>query len=621
MNLLCKTSDQHFSKRPVSLLLALLLFCTLFLDGCLKKPEEQTPTTASPYTEETAESYEHFEEEQLKAQKEFDRQMRELFRDEVSGRQVDLHFLLKDPSAYGIEKAQSLYGQISLEEMAQARQDQQNLKTMLDRFDPALLTDEQRLTWRILQSFLATEEKGYGLEIYSQPLAVTIGVQAQLPILLSEYIFYRKQDVDDYLELLAGIDDYYRQLLDFQRQKTEAGLAISDLLLDHLIESCEGYLLTPGDNFMIDTFNSRLDTLPELTEEEKNAYRQQNEALLESHFVPAYQLLIDGLNSMRGTGSEEKGLCAYPKGKEYYEYLVYSATGTSYSSIEELLKDMELTMNKQLVQTSVLLRFHPELADELGTYSYRQTKPEDMLEELKNLSQKDFPPLAECNYTLKTVPKSLELALSPAFYLVSPIDDYQDNVIFINENPRFASNELYNTIAHEGYPGHLYQNVYFHTHCNMDIRQLLSFKGYSEGWATYVEYLSYFMDNGLKPEMGELLAANSIASLGLHACLDVYVNYMGWDREQVREYLEDYYEDPGELVDALYLAMIENPSNYLSYYVGFMEFMNMRQTAEKELGDSFDAKAFHTFLLNMGDAPFDVIQAYFTSWLAGQKKQ
>ncbi|MCI8659775.1 MAG: DUF885 domain-containing protein [Lachnospiraceae bacterium] len=621
MNLLQKAPNRHIPKRLTSFVLVFLVFCIFLLNGCSKRPEEAAPTTAAPYPEEIFESYEHFEEEQLKAQKEFDRQMKELFRDEVSGRQIDLHFMLKDPSAYGIDKAQSLYGQISLEDMAQAREEQQSLKTMLERFDPALLTSEQRLTQRILQSFLATEEKSYGLELYAQPLAVTIGVQAQLPILLSEYVFYKKQDVDDYLELLEGIDEYYKQLLDFQRQKADAGLMISNLLLDHLIESCEGYLLTPGDNFMIDTFNSRLDSLPELTEEEKKAYRQKNEALLEDHFVPAYQILIDGLNSMRDTGSEEKGLCAYPQGKEYYEYLVYSATGTSYSSIEDLLRDMELTMNKQLVQTSLLLRYHPELAEELDTYSYRQTNPEDMIEELKSLSQKEFPPLAECNYTLKTVPKSLELALSPAFYLVSPIDDYQDNVIFINENPRFASNELYNTLAHEGYPGHLYQNVYFHTHCKTDIRQLLSFKGYSEGWATYVEYLSYFMDNGLRPEMGELLAANSIATLGLHACLDVYINYMGWNREQVREYLTDYYEDPGDLTDALYIAMIENPANYLSYYVGFMEFMNMRQTAEKELGDQFDPMAFHTFLLNMGDAPFDVIQAYFTSWLANQKNR
>ncbi len=608
-----------FKKRLTGLALVFLLFCTFVSGGCSRHSKEPAPTTAAPYTEETAENYEHFEEAQLKAQTEFDQLMEELFRDEISNSQVDLHFMLKDPSAYGIDKAQNIYSEFSLDAIEESKKEQQQLMSQLDSFDPSLLAEDQRLTMRVLQSLLRTETKSYGLELYSQPLAVTIGVQAQLPILLSEYVFYRKQDVDDYLGLLAGIDEYYAQLLDFQRLKAESGLMMSDLLLDHLIESCEGYLLAPDDNFMIDTFNSRLENLPELTEEEKASYRQQNESLLQSDFVPAYQMLIDGLNELRGTGQEEKGLCAYPKGKEYYEYLVYSNTGTSYGSIEELLKDMELTMDKNLTKTSLLLRFHPELAEELDSYSYRQTNPEAIMEELKVLSQEEFPSLAECSYTLKTVPKSLELALSPAFYLVSPIDDYQDNVIFINENPRFASNELYTTLAHEGYPGHLYQNVYSHTHCDSKIRHLLSFKGYSEGWATYVEHLAYTMDNGLKPEMGELLAANSTATLGLHACLDVYINYMGWDREQVREYLQQYYSNPDSVADAIYIAMIENPSNYLSYYVGYMEFMNMRETAEKQLGERFDPKAFHTFLLDMGDAPFDVIQAYFTTWLNNQK--
>ncbi len=608
-----------FKKRITSLMLVFLLFCTFLLEGCTRPPEEPIPTTAVPFSEETAQNYEHFEESQLKAQKEFDQLMETIFLDEVSHGLLDLHFKLKDPSAYGITEAEFLYGDFSLEAMEESCQEQQNLLKTLNNYDPGLLTDDQKLTLRILQSLLNTEKKSYGMELYSQPLAVTIGVQAQLPILLSEYAFYRKQDVEDYLALLGGIKEYYGQLLDFQRKKSEAGLMMSDTVLDHVIESCESYLLTPEDNFMIDTFNSRLDTLPELTEEEKIAYRQQNEALLDNTFVPAYQMLIDGLKELRGTGINEKGLCEYPQGKQFYEYLVYSATGTSYSSIEELLQDMELTMNKQLVKTSLLLRQHPDLINEVDTFAYRQTEPNAIMEELKALSQKEFPTLAECNYTLKSVPKSLELSLSPAFYLVSPMDDYQNNVIFINENPRFVSNTLYNTLAHEGYPGHLYQNVYFHTHCDSNIRKILSFKGYSEGWATYVEQLSYGLDNGLRPELRELLASNSLASLGLHACLDIYINYMGWDKEQVQKYLENYYEDPGTLTDALYNAMIENPANYLSYYVGCMEFLNMRETAEKELGKNFDPKAFHTFLLDIGEAPFDVIQAYFTTWLTTQK--
>ena len=88
----------------------------------------------------------------------------------------------------------------------------------------------------------------------------------------------------------------------------------------------------------------------------------------------------------------------------------------------------------------------------------------------------------------------------------------------------------------------------------------------------------------------------------------------------MREYLQRYYNQPDSAVESLYDAMVENPANYLSYYVGCMEIRNMRRTAEEQLKDRFDLKAFHKFILDIGDAPFDVIQAYFSTWLEEQKE-
>lgn len=606
-------------KHPIFAWMLIMALCAGLLGGCLPKRDEARTTTAAPFEEQLPGDYEHFEEQQIKMQKEFDRQMAKLFKEEISCSRIDQHYLLKNPAALGIEKTQELYAPISMEAMAENFQDRQTLEAQLNQFDAALLTEDQKVALRILKSYLKTEKLADGLELYAQPLAVTIGTQAQLPILLSEYVFYTKEDVDDYLELLAGIDEYYQQIMDFEKQKAEAGLMMSDTTIDHVIESCESYLLVPGDNFMIDTFNARLAEVPNLTEEEIAAYKEKHEALLESDFVPAYQLLIDGLTALKGTGTNEKGLCGFPQGKEYYRYLVYSATGTSYESIESLLKDMEKTLEEYLLQTSELLKANPQLLDELESYQFRQTTPEGIMEELKTLMKDRFPPLPQCNYTFKDVPKALELSLSPAFYLVSPIDDIQNNVIYINHNPRFSSNDLYTVIAHEGYPGHLYQSVYFHTNCSSNIRQIVSFPGYTEGWATYVEQLAYTLDNGLSQELGQLLSANYMASLGLSAYLDVCINYMGWDVEQVKEYLSNYYSQPEEVAESIFHTMIETPANYLSYYVGCMEFMNMRKAAEKQLKDQFDEKEFHTFLMDLGTAPFDVIQPYLTSWLMEQK--
>lgn len=608
--------------KTTSIILAALVLCCAVLGGCqVKRPAAPSvPETASGAagTESTG-SQEQIKAQALKEQERFQKEMEELFCSEISETQVNMHFMLKDPSRFGISKAKNLYPSLAPEKLEEARQSQQELKELLDTFDPALLTESQRLTLQILDSYLATEKRTQGLELYYQPLAVTIGVQAQLPILLAEYEFRGKQDVEEYLELVAGIDEYYQDIMDFEKRKAEAGLMMSDRTIDHVIESCESFLLVPGDNFMTQTFDTRLEQVAGLTEEEKAGYRQLHAQALEQHFLPAYQLLIDGLTALKGTGTNEGGQCGYPRGKEYYEYQVYAATGTSCPSVDELLKDVERTMEDGLISTSLLLRKYPELIHEVDSYAFRQTEPDGIMEELKTLTQEDYPALPACSYTFKMVPKALELSLSPAFYLVSPLDDYENNTIYINGNPQFAGSDLYTVIAHEGYPGHLYQNVYFNTQNHDNVRKLISFPGYSEGWATYVERESYIMDNGLRPEMGQLLADNYIAALGLHACLDIYINYKGWTREQVKEYLQRYYNQPDSAVESLYDAMVENPANYLSYFVGCMEIRNMREEAESRLGNRFDLKEFHKFILDMGDAPFDVIRGYFGEWMKGQE--
>lgn len=599
-------------RRTYGIVIAIILLAMTALSGCVPPPNGGEATTAAPFTQGTSSG-------SAEAQEAFRLLSEELFTEEVSQNQLDQHFLIKDPAALKIPAPQSLYSPVSLAEARKNIVDLKNLKKKLSAIDIRLLTEDQQLTMRILENHVDTQLMSEGMELYGQPLAPTIGVQAQLPVLLAEYEFRNRQDVDTYLQLIAGIDEYYEEILALEREQSAAGLMMNDTAINHVIQSCESYLLVPGNNFMTDTFKTRLDALTDLTEDEKNAYITKHNGLLESDFVPAYQLLIDGMTVLKGTGVYEGGLANYPDGKEYYEYLVYSAVGTSYDSIDEMLQAMERLIEDNLKSITTLSRKNPHLLDEINTYAFRQTDPEAILEELKTLASKDFPPLPECSYTLKYVPKALELSLSPAFYVTPPIDDYRNNSIYINGNPRFSGSDLYTVLAHEGYPGHLYQNVYYRSKPTDNLRQLLGPTGYSEGWATYVEHYSYTLDNGLSPEMGQLLSANTIASLGLQACLDVYINYYGWTSDQVAEYLEKYYGDPGSVVDEIYNTMIENPSNYVSYYVGYMEINHMLELAKKQLGSKFELKQFHEFLLDIGPAPFDVIRPYFTSWLTAQK--
>lgn len=587
----------------ISIFLVVSLLCS-----CTPPPK----SAATP----SGTGYEHYNAADVSMQKNFDLFTDDLFRNEISNSGISFHFTMADPASRGLKTVPLTLGDFSLDNMKKNSKDLAELKKKLNQFNPRKLTKDQRLTYQILYSYIDTEMASEGLELYTQPLTTTIGIQAQLPVLFAEYAFYKKDDVDHYLSLLSTIDDYYSQILEFEKQKSEAGLFMSDSAADHVLKSCEAYLIQPDHSFLSETFNTRIDALNDLTPEEKAAYKEKNLKVLEEHFVPAYKNLINGITALMGTGKNDKGLSWYPEGKKYFEYLVNSNTGTSYDSVDSLKKAIEKQITSDIKALGQITKDNPKVLDQLDTYSFNVTKPEDILESLKSQITKDFPELPKNQYTVKYVPKALESSLSPAFYLVPPIDRYEDNIIYINGNPRFQNDDLYTTLAHEGYPGHLYQNVYFLSKSPNDLRSILSFSSYSEGWATYVENYSYTLDNGLDPDLGKLLAHNSAITLGIYAYLDICINYEGWDKEQTAKYLSTFYNvEKTDIVDSIYNSLVENPTNYMEYYVGYLEIMEMRNAAEKILKDKFNLKEFHTFLLDIGPAPFSVILPEFRNWL------
>lgn len=591
-----------------------LLVVVLLLTGCTRggiAPDSGQSTEVS-----TPQDYEVYKKETLDAQKAFETFCSDLFHEHITQSALDLHYTVADPEAFGITEKPDAFGEFSSEYMRKQMQDMKNEKAALEAISVDLLTDEQQVMYRILADSYNTELASDGMELYYQPLGPTIGIQAQLPILLSEYVFYDKQDVDEYLNLLSQTDEYYGQILAFEKERADAGLSMSDTWIDGIIDSCEGYLLTPERSFLSDTFTERLATVPGLTQEEIDAYTAKNLQVLGEDFIPAYQLLVDGLKALKGTGTNAQGMCYFPRGKEYYEYLVHSTTGMTYETVDDLRAAIENQMDSDLIAMSKILKEHPDIADKLTDSPSIKQEPSQILEGLITQIQTDFPALPECSYTIKYVPEALESVLSPAFYLTPPIDRYQNNTIYINRGVQSANDDLFQTLAHEGYPGHLYQTVYFSSKCKDDLRKVLSFSSYSEGWAFYVENYSYSLDPSMDPNLAQIMARNSSCSLGLHAVLDIYINYYGWTKDQVAKYLGEYYNLKGtNIVDDLYSTLVANPTNYLEYYVGYLEIVNMRNLAQTTLKKSFNLKDFHTFLLDMGPAPFTVIEPYFKTWL------
>lgn len=611
------------SKKTAVWAISATLFSIVMLTACGYERIARNPAhgeTGEFYIEEKN-SQTRNPEELTDAQKDFAEFCLAVFKEEMSNADtLDLHYTLLHPESYGIESGEATLGNYSLSEMINDNSEVKDLKSRLSAFSRDALTAGQQVTYDALSETLDTSLMAVGLELYEQPLAPTIGIQAQLPILLAEYSFHSLKDVEDYISLLTQIDRYYNEILAFETQKADSGLAPSDASIDAIINSCESYLIDPESNFLTETFETRLASLESITStvltvEQKTDLTARHNAAIRDHFIPAYQSLIQGMESLKGRGFNDGGLAGLKDGKKYYEYLVKCGPGLSYT-IPELKNALNTRMKQDYEAMEKLFTKYPDLEERVVNSSFTLTDPALILEDLKAKMSGDFPVLADCGYEVRSVPKYLEQSLSPAFYLTAPLDDINHNIIYINHGYSDSTDGLYTTLAHEGFPGHLYQTVYNRIHAETPLLSILSCSGANEGWATYVENYACTMDNGLAEGAGEYRALIRSFSLCVHSMLDIGINYDGWSKEDAAKYISSCFQVDDETVNELWQTMIDNPANYLEYCGGYIEFMEMREEAEQTLGDRFSPLEFHTFLLDVGPVPFSVIRNEFQKWLA-----
>ena len=258
----------------------------------------------------------------------------------------------------------------------------------------------------------------------------------------------------------------------------------------------------------------------------------------------------------------------------------------------------------------------PDILNTFGKEDYGTKDPSEIISILKERMKSYYPEAPEVDYQIKYVDESLESNSTPAFYMTPPIDAFENNVIYINKT-QIDNATLFPTLAHEGYPGHLYQTTYFNSTKPNPIRNVLNFGGYTEGWATYVELQSYEMSNLNNPDLVKLLKLYSEVMLALPTRIDIGVNYEGWDLKKTENYITSLGLNSASAAK-MYEYVIQEPANYLQYYIGFLEFNSDSVYAQKQLGDKFDLKAFNKVLLDVGPAPFSIVRKKVDKYISEQ---
>lgn len=528
-----------------------------------------------------------------------------LFREEMKSNTMNLHFTLKDPKAAGIDSYEITLGSLSGDSPHNQARQLKKLSEELKKYSHRSLKGKDRLTCRLLSDYISRQQNLAAYPYYDEPLTPSGGVTSQLPVLLAEYTFRNTRDIKDYLGLLSQMDTYFLGILDYEQKKADAGLFMSDEACLKVIEGCEVFTEHPDDNFLIDTFSNRLNAMDGLTDTQKNAYLKQHSKVLSDHVLPAYSQMIKGLTMLLGRGHNNWGLCNFPEGKAYYEAVVSADTGCD-DSVEDLFSQIAKARREDLTFCQNLLEKNPKLASQSPKPDAALKEENAMLSRLQKEILTDFPAPPQTDVEICHVDPALSEYLAPAFYITAPIDDISHNRIYINDAKNDTDIYYFTTLAHEGYPGHLYQTICTSSYGTPEVLSLLNYPGYTEGWATYTEMQSFYYA-GLDQDLASLLQHNQAATLSLYATADIGIHYFGWEKEKNAAFWSEYGVDDTATVKRITDLILEEPGNYLKYYVGYLKFRQMREQLALE-NKSFSVSAFHEAILRTGPSPFSVLE-------------
>lgn len=565
--------------------------------------------------------------EQMEQASSFSEFTNALFCYETTSDSITTAYTLKNPAAYNIPALEPDLTSFSYRDYQKQNQSSQNVLELISdnlvRFSDSKLTENEQITYSLLTNNINLSKAVSKYPFYEELLGGSSGIQANLPVTLGEYPLRNEEDVKTYLNLLKQVPSYFEDVISYEEQRNKKGLCTPDFLLLSSKEKMETMLdgFHNGDNSFIDTFNERISKVEGISDRKQQRYKKQNENYVEKYVVSAYENLYQYLEKHLESTSDDNlvpdastayGLPSLPDGAKYYSLLVKSATGSS-RPVTELISMTEQALSEALGDV-----LNIAITDQKAYFYYCENSletyyqsPEVILEALSLMIREDYPLLNNTpNYQVKNVSESLASSLSPAFYMIPAIDDYQNNTIYINALYTNEENgNLFTTLAHEGFPGHLYQTVYFNDTNPDSIRQSLDYPGYVEGWATYVEMDAFtFLDYPLEGDsLCRLYQADTIINLALCSRIDMGVNYEGWTLADTCKFFEDNGFNSTYAAD-VYSYVVETPANYLSYFIGYLEILDLKKAYKNQEMENFSEKEFHKKLLDIGPADFDTLR-------------
>ena len=524
----------------------------------------------------------------------------ELFQEMMSEDYTTLHFSLRDYQKYGIEKPEVNIGDASWDEYEDSVEDCDEYLKKLQSFDYDSLSETEQKDYRTIAFYLERNKELNSYPYFDWAFNSAEGVIDNLLTTFTEFVFYEKEDIDDYLATLASVPAYLDQCLENTKKQAAKGYFLTDAMLKATEDAIEKFVDKKDDNELIKIFDENIDAFDGLSAEEKEAYKKKNREIVLNAYIPSYEKVAEELQKLKGSRKADYNVSSLDGGSEYYAALARYKTSID-ADVETILDICTQYIEKSVDELYDIMQNHSEVTEETLDFD----SAEDVLSYLEGHLDA-FPVLDKVYYDVQYLDPSVANDSIVAYYLSPPVDDMRDNVIKINGDNVSDVLDLYTTLAHEGFPGHLYQTNYYIQQQPSLLRTQLTMMGYQEGWGMFAEGQALHV-SGLSEYASEYQKINIELNYVLSAAVDLGVNGLGWSTKDVSKYLDNLDLNSSIAKDLYDFATLQ-PGTILPYGVGVAMFELLENKAKNALENDFDQKAFNEVLLNDGNRPFEVVE-------------
>jgi uncharacterized protein (DUF885 family) len=516
------------------------------------------------------------------------------------------------------------------------------LKEMRARFDPAKLSPENQLSYRLFEKRAARSEGAYKYNDYGYVFDQMNGAQSQIPaFLINIHRIDTKSDARAYVNRLYGIGPAMTEAVSQAKTRAAKGIMPPKWVYPYVIADSRNVITGAPFNDgpdapLYEDFKSKVAKLA-ISQTEKDLLIADAAQALNASVKPAYEALIAEMTAQEKVAGTDDGIWRFPEGAGYYaERLAnYTTTNMTPDQIHELglaqvariHKEMQAIQKKMGVKGDLQAyfnymrtepKFYAQEGDEgAALYLAETQKAQDAI---TPLLPQWFGTLPKAPLVVKRVEAFREESAGKAFYQRPAPDGSRPGTYYANlyKMADMPLTEVEALFYHEGVPGHHLQ-LAIQTELK-DVPAFRKFGGvtaYSEGWGLYSEKLAKDMGLYTDParDFGRL-------QLELHRAIRLVVDsglhHKRWTREQAIKYVEDNSADaPGGIVKAIERYIIY-PGQATAYMVGRLKISELRDKAQKALGKKFDVRGFHDTVLKSGPVPLDVLEEQVDAWIASR---